>query len=297
MMMQQLDYRPIRRQLLFLFVVTLILFGGSVTCALLPTPTPVGILAPSPTTVEMPAPPTTMPVTPTPKVGTEAGPTPTGETLDIPLGIGLYNSDNVAFFNRYAREHDAVFARPPNMDLLNDVKIGQKTLLFAPRDEPLTDVETVISKAKAIGATILGYNVETVLIPEEIVRKEMELQQYAAENDLLYAFGPLLVKLERHYDDFARYADVIVLQSQRYQTTEEYEERVEELIEKIKSVNPEVKVWVQVSVNPPKKRHVTPDEVISDIQLIADKADLIVIYYAPKTAPVMEEVFKRLRQR
>jgi hypothetical protein len=49
-------------------------------------------------------------------------------------------------------------------------------------------------------------------------------------------------------------------------------------------------------MNPPEKRNVTADEVINDIQLVADKADLIWIYFGPKTAPAMEEVFRRLRQ-
>jgi hypothetical protein len=182
------------------------------------------------------------------------------------------------------------------MDLLNDVEIGQKALVFAPRDEPLTDVETVISEAKAMSITILGYNLETVLTRNELISKEIEMQELASKYDLLYTFGLTILQLERHYDGLALHADVLVLQSQRFQTTEEYEERVEELIGKIKSVNPEVGVWVVVSVNPPEKPGVTPDEVISDIQLVADKADLIWIYYGPQTVSVMEEVFKRLRQ-
>jgi len=182
------------------------------------------------------------------------------------------------------------------MHLLDDVEVGQKKLVFAPRDEPLTDVETVISEAKALGVTMLGYNLEEALPREDLISREREMQRIASENDLRYAFGPTLLKLERYYDDFARYADIIVLQSQRYQTTEEYEERLEGLIERIRSANPGVRVWVQVSVNPPAKRDITPDEVISDIQLIADRADLIWIYFVPRTAPVMEEVVKRLRE-
>ncbi len=246
-----------------------------------PTPTPTNSMVPTDTP------------TPTPR----EAPTPSpGETLEIPLGIGIYEADNVAFFNRYAGEQDVILARPPLMHLLNDVEIGKKKLLFAPRDEPLTDVGTIISEAKAIGITMLGYNLEKALPKEDLISKEREMQRIAGENDLLFAFGPTLLKLERYYDDFARYADVIILQSQRYQTTEEYEERVEGLIERIRADNPEVKVWVQVSVNPPEKRDVTPDEVLSDIPLVADKADLILIFFRPKTAPVMEEVFKRLRQ-
>jgi hypothetical protein len=225
-----------------------------------------------------------------------ATPLSTGETLAIPLGIGIYEADNVTVFNKYADEQDVIAVRPPFMHLLADVELGRKKLVFAPRDEPLTDVEATVSEAMALGITVLGYNLEQALPKEDLVRKEVELHSIAAENDLLYVFGPTLLKLERFYDDFARHADVILLQSQRYQTTTEYEERVEGLIEKLRSANPEVQVWVQVSVNPPANRHITPAEVISDIKLIADSADLIWIYFVPRTAPTMEEVIRRLRQ-
>jgi hypothetical protein len=305
-MIQQSDYPPIRKPLFLLFIVMSILFGGSSGCTLAPSLTPADI-APSaeapkpadtltPPIIETPVPPPTVPVTPTPRLEAEASPAPKEKTSDIRLGIGVYDADNVAFFNSYARDQDVIAARPPFMDLLDKVEIGQKMLIFAPRDEPLTNVEAVIAEAKARGFTILGYNLEQALLIEELVNKETEMQRLASKDDLLYAFGPTLLKLERHYDDLANYADIIVLQSQRYQTTEEYEKRVEELIGRIKAANPEAKVWVQVSVNPPEKRHVTPDKVISDIQLIADKADLVWIYYGPRTAALMEEVFKRLRQ-
>ncbi|MFB0534650.1 MAG: hypothetical protein ACETWR_06680 [Anaerolineae bacterium] len=322
MMIQQSDCRPIRRELFLLLVATLILFGSG-GCVPVPTPTPVDTLAPSPTAspkltdtftppptetlaspptetsaplpTETPAPPTMAPVTPTPTVEEETGPTPTGKTLEIPLGIGIWDADNVAFFNRYAREQDIIAARLPFMEFLDDVEVGQKMLVLGPRDEEATDIGSVVAAAKAKGATMLGYNLETALPKEELISKEKEMQRVAGANDLRYAFGPTLGKLLKYYDDFARHADIIVLQSQRFQTTKEYEERVEELIGRIRSANPEVKVWVQVSVNPPEKRDITPDEVVSDIQLIADQADLIWIFFAPEKASTMEEVFKRFR--
>jgi hypothetical protein len=122
------------------------------------------------------------------------------------------------------------------------------------------------------------------------------VQTAAGENELRYGFGPTLGRLLQFYGDFSRHADFIVLQSQRWQLTADYEEQVEDLIAKIRSVNPEVEVWVQVAVNPPEKRDATADEVVSDIRRIADQADAIAIYYPPKKAPILEEVLKRLRQ-
>lgn len=295
--MRKSDYWSFGGHFFFLFVVTLILFG-SVGCSPDPTPTSVNTLRSPPT--EKPASHTTTPLkltlaSPTLTIAA-ATPIPTIEALDIPLGIGIYNADNVEVFNKYAREQDVIAARPPFMYLLDEVERGQKKLVFAPRDEPLTDIQSIISEAKSLGVTIIGYNLEMAVPRDDLIRREAEMQVVASRNDVLYVFGPTLLKLEKFYDDFARHADVILLQSQHYQTTEEYEERVEDLIEKIRFTNPEVQVWVQVSVNPPTNRQITPEEVISDIQLITDRADLIWIYYVPKTASVMEEVFKRLRR-
>lgn len=266
-------------------IALLIIFGALGGCASMPqaveTAAPSPTLAPLPT--ETPLPTSTAPVA-----------SATG-ALEIPLGIGIYEAEQVAFFNRYAREEDVISARPPFMHLLEDVEVGRKMLNFNPRDEPLTDVDTIMAEARAMGVTILGYNLETALAEDQLVGKEREMQARAEENDLLYAFGPLIVKLMKNYDRFAPYADVLVLQSQRFQMTVEYESTVEDLIAEIKSINPDVEVWVLVSVNPPEQRHVTADEVIGDIRLVADKADLIWIYFGPRTAPVMEEVFKGLR--
>jgi hypothetical protein len=221
---------------------------------------------------------------------------PSGATLDLPIGIGIIDASSVEIFNKYAREYDVISSRPPTMDLLQDVQVGHRMLNFNPRDEGITDRGPIISQAKAMGVELLGYNLETVQDPAELVRKQQELEALAREAGLTYVFGPLIIKLMRQYADFAQHADALVLQSQRFQTTPEYEQFVEDLIAQIKAVNPDTEVWVMVSMNPPEKRNATADDVIKDIQLVADKADLIWIYFGPKTTSAMEEVFRRLRQ-
>ena len=294
--------RSIGRRLFLLFVVTLILIG-SIDCnanqksiSLL---TPTTFYTEKPLLTENPALEIITPEnqgrsSPTQSV-LDKTPFPKGEVLDIPLGMGVYNAENVEVFNRYAREQDVVAARPPDLYLLEKVERGRKNLVFAPRDEPLTDVQSVISEAKSLGVTILGYDLEEAAPKEDLISKEEEMQANADENEMLYVFGPTLLKLERFYDDFARHADIILLQSQHYQTTDAYEDKVEGLIEKIRTSNPDVQIWVQVSVNPRADRRISPDEVVREIALIADQADLIWIYYVPKSAPAMEEVLKRLR--
>jgi hypothetical protein len=295
MMMQRSDGRSIKKQLLLLFVAASILCGSG-GCMTTAKPEPTDTVAPATTPASEPV----DTLAPTPTVEAKASPTatflPSGETLQIPIGIGIVDANSVEIFNKYAREHDVIAARPPFLDLLKDVEVGRKMLSFAPRDEPVTDPVPTISQAKALGITLLGYNLETVRDPEELVRKEQELQAAANEAGLTYVFGPVAAVLMRQYEDFAQYADALVLQSHRFQATPEYEQWAEELIENIKAVNPDIEVWVLISMGPRERRNSTADQVMSDIQLVSDKADLIWLYYERRNVPVVEEVFSRLRR-
>jgi hypothetical protein len=219
----------------------------------------------------------------------------TSETLDIPIGIGIYDAAEISFFNQYALEHDVIAVRQQIIGLLDDIKTGQKMLVVGPKDETSSDLELIITEAKEKGATILGYNLETALEKEDLITREQRMGKIASEQDMTYAFGPTLRKLMNYHSDFASNADIIILQSQRFQTSNDYEQKVEDLIAKTKSSNPEVKVWVQVSVNPPENRNITAKEVIQNINSISDKADLVWIFFAPGRAALMEEVFKELR--
>jgi hypothetical protein len=240
--------------------------------------------------------PTARPLIPTPTSETPTELDTQGDALDIPLGIGIADQNNVDFFNRYAGKNDIIAARPAVLDLLEGVEIGRRMLVLGAQDEKSLDIGSIVSQAGELGVEVLGYNLETALSEDELTEKEINMKSVADLNDMLYAFGPTIGKLLKHYDVFSQHADIIILQSQRFQTTEVYEETVEDLIAKIRSSNPGVQVWVMVSMTPPEKRNVSPEEVIRDIQLIADQADLIWIFFPPNRASDMETVFKKLRQ-
>jgi len=294
-----------KRALVFLFILILILIFGSGCDRFYPPttyPTEVASIAPSPTSLVLSKPTETLP-TPTDPTLTltlqsldEITPTVPEKILSIPLGIGVYDSEDVDFFNRFAVEQDVIAVRSEYLSLLDRVRTGQKKLILSPHDRENLDISALINEAKGKGVTILGFNLETALSQEELIDQEIQMKSLAQEAGLLYVFGPTLQKLSKFYLDFAPHSDILVLQSQRFQTTADYEQRVEQLISNIKSANPKVKVWVQVSVIPPEKRDATADEIVSDIKLIADHADLVLIYFTPKTASVMEEVILKLRQ-
>ncbi|OGO68432.1 MAG: hypothetical protein A2Z49_08415 [Chloroflexi bacterium RBG_19FT_COMBO_56_12] len=215
--------------------------------------------------------------------------------MKIPIGIGIWAADDVAIFNKYAQPQDVIAARPPYLDYLKQVEIGRKMLNFNPKDEG-TDRGPVIEQAKAMGVEILGYNLEAALPLDQYIQKETEAQEAAAQANFFFVFGPTLGNLLKNFDTYVQYADAIIVQSQRFQATADYLEQTSQIISDIRQANPKIEIWVQVSVNPPENPNISPDQVVSEIQSIADQADLIWIFFAPKMAPAMEEVLQKLRQ-
>ncbi len=60
--------------------------------------------------------------------------------------------------------------------------------------------------------------------------------------------------------------------------------------------NPNVEVWVQVSVNPPGNPHITADQVVSRIMEISGMVDGIWIYYHKSRWAIAKEVVEKLRK-
>lgn len=228
-----------------------------------------------------------------PSVGPE-----TTEIGRIPLGVSPIDRSKIDFLNQVLRDSDYLIVRSRNMDLLKDFK-GKKTLIITGQE--FNQIESLVSQAKTLGVDSIGFNLEGPYSKQELVEKEKKVYEIVKRHGLTYIFGPTVVNLEKHYQDFALYADVIALQAQRYQTQSDFKKRVADLISKIKEVNPNVKVSVQVAVNPPDvqtKKHVTlsTEELIYDIQEISDVADKISIFHGPAQSwPTVEEALKQLR--
>lgn len=257
------------------------------------------------TACAMPSPTTAPAATsvPTPTLSPTLSREPRDERLTtetpLPIAIDAWDSDTIEFFNRYARDSDYAGAGFSRIDLLDAVEIGEKLLVFG--ELRVEDPREMVSLAQERGIGIMVYCLEMALPKEELVDREKAVYELAKGNGLLFAFSPTVVDLEKYYADFAQYTDVVILQSQRYQLQEDYEEVVEGLIGRIKSVNPDVKVWVRISVRPPDPKtrqrvDLSADQVIDHIRLIEDKADAASILYLPRDPSVMKEVFRRLRE-
>ncbi|HEC95127.1 MAG TPA: hypothetical protein ENI45_04085 [Thermoplasmatales archaeon] len=213
--------------------------------------------------------------------------------IEVPLGVGIMHPSHIGFLNQRMREYDIVAVRPHYIDFLEEIETGQKTLVFGAED--FGNISFLIDEAKERGVQIIGYNLEGPYSMEEMVQQEQTVYQMVKSRNLTFMFGPTLLNLERYYADFTPYTDIIVFQSQHYQTRDNYRDLVVDLICRIKSVNPEVKVWVQVSVNPPESPEITVEEVVANIYGISDVADGVWIYYHSSRWEVTQRVLRILR--
>ncbi len=74
----------------------------------------------------------------------------------------------------------------------------------------------------------------------------------------------------------------MILPAQGIQAKEDFGQIVGGIIARIKTTAPTVKVWVQVTVNPPKDGMLTAEAVLAKIAEISSFVDGIFVAYAPK---------------
>lgn len=212
---------------------------------------------------------------------------------DLSIGLGVDRSPDLAFLNEKFRENDIAMVRDRNAEVSKEIKKAKRCLVIG--SKAAAQASDLSEKVKRFGINQLGYNLEGKLTYEELVNGEKKVLGLARELGLEYIFGPGVRQLEKYYKDFALYADIIVLQSQRYQTNADYQQTVTNLIAKIRMANPRVKVWVQVSVNPPGDRGISVERVKQNINSIKDSVDGIFIFYIPSRWPQVKELISWLR--
>ena len=201
------------------------------------------------------------------------------EVLPIGTNLGAEGADVINFLNEHWLENDVSTVRHYNLAKLDSMRIGRKELLFG---DPMFDVaDSLVREALNHDVTRIAFNLEADYDVDEFVRREKAIGVLVRGYGLEYSFGPDLGHLILFYSDFAPHADVIVIQSQRWQTHSDYKDKVKNLVDQIKGVNPDVKVWIQVSTAPPDNREITASEVLDDIEQIYDFVDGVFIFHPP----------------
>jgi len=208
--------------------------------------------------------------------------------FDLPIGIGIMDESHLEFLNERMQDGDILAVRPHLMNLLDNVKVGIRTLVFSA--DYYSEVESLIEDAVDRKVGIIGYNLEGAYTLEEMIEQEKTVYNLTKQYDILFMFGPTLTKLIKYYKEFVKYTDIILIQAQHLQTMEDLRGKLEEIIHNISTINPDVDIWVQLSVNPPDGRDLTAEEFLEDMNEIEDLIDGIWIFYVNSKWPIVKDV-------
>ena len=223
------------------------------------------------------------------------------EPLDVPIGLVMRSvaEGEIEFLNQRLLPDDLVlrlmFRDEVDLEILDQITASQKGLGLRASFEG--DPSPLLALAKAKGITVVAYDLEghLGLSAEETLAREETMYNAVRQQNLTFMFGTRQRLIERYYQKFASYTDVLVVQAQHYQTLADYKVIVTDLVAAIRQARPGLKVWVQVSVNPVENPQITAQEVLEDIYQIADIADGIFIYYEPERWEVARQVIEQIR--
>ena len=242
---------------------------------------------------------TETPVTPTATVTQTAVPSPTGDSsaplirLDAPLSLGLLEGVDYAFLEEHLRSDDYVVVHIRNLKSIDRVPGKRRLLILTPED--VKNMQQTLALAESNQIDMISYNLEGQLTVEELVAGESSVYEQVSAAGFPFMFGPTLNHLVRYYADLALNADALIIQSQRMQTQDDYGENVKELIANIKAVNPDIEVWVQISIVPPPDREVPVETVLQEIASIADSVDGLFLFYTIERWDEVKEIVTALR--
>ncbi len=216
--------------------------------------------------------------------------------LSIPIGIGVVTPEVLAIWNTYALESDMVSVSFRQPDFLNSARTKNKSIVYL----ELSATNDALHLAQQHGANTVGFNLETTNDCTELIRQEQAAYQQVKPTGIRLVFGPtgrMLTRCIASNPEIAQQADILVFQTQGLQMQDNYAEEVMATVHAIRSVNPQVGIWAQVSVNPPGSRTVTAEEVIQSIRSIQSSVDSISIFIhpTPDRLVVLEQVLKTLR--
>lgn len=218
---------------------------------------------------------------------------PPGIRLDAPLSLGLLQGADFEFLAEHLRSDDYVVVHIKNLKSLDSVPGKKRLLILTPED--VQNMSNTLALAESNHIDMLSFNLEGQLTQEQLVAGESAVYEQVKAASFPFMFGPMVTHLVRYYEDFAKHADAIIIQSQRMQVNDNYAKNVKDLIANIKGANPDIQVWVQISVVPPPDRNVPVETVLQEIASIADSVDGLFLYYTVERWDAVKEIILALR--
>ncbi len=232
-------------------------------------------------------------LTPTPVSLPTGASSPPAIRLDAPLSLGLVEGVDLDFLAKHLRSSDYVAVRLNNIDALDGISGTNRSLVLTAQD--VSNMSEVITLARDKGITMIGYNLEGQLSKSELVAGEIGVYDQVKAAGIPFMFGPTVTNLLSYYNDFAKNANAIMIQSQRMQGKDNYADTVKQLIANIKTVNPDIHVWVQISVVPPNDPSISTETVLNEIASIADSVDGLFLFFPTGRWDKAQEIIVALR--
>ena len=213
---------------------------------------------------------------------------------NVPLAVFLGDSANLEFLNKTLGQNDLVVVGPQALTLLAGVTKARTGLFFSEQD--YLQAASLVVQAKTLGASLIGFAPDGQMARDELLARIKAVADIVRNEALKFLLAPKIGDLEKYPVMFAR-ANALLFPSQKFQTQPNYKSAVGVWIARIKKVNPSIRVWVQVSVNPSQNVALKPEQVLRNIAAIADVADGALLSYNPMSWDVAKAVILKLRSR
>lgn len=212
---------------------------------------------------------------------------------DLPIGM-MVHPPSLDYFNDVARSDDIGAVLVVSTGLLPRITSGKRLVM-----SPSVDLAEENAAAFVDDAEYLGYNVEHWPDTPDAEQADpatasANAAEFADRHDLGYVIGPDLQFTEDFGAELAQPADIYVIQGQRIQEDVAFfATTVNAFARNVRSGNPDVKVWVQVSSS-----FGTPEATIEALKEVAGQIDGIWVHYNQnaQSFATLQDLMKLLRQ-
>lgn len=256
-----------------------------------------------------------VPAAPSPASAPQATKQDAGRHLGIGFGLGRETGD-LALTMQGKNDFVDTMARGAGLSEMRrltaqGVKVSSVFLSLQQMRETISTL-----KASGIKCAYLAYNPEqNQRIPREeldnFVGSVKQAKELAAAYGAPLVVGPgmrFMTSREEDYAKAAPYADVWLIQSQRFQidretgrhaTSDEYRQNIQRIVNLIHKGNPKTKIWVQIIICPGARagNDFSAEEIVRLARAIEDIVDAVRIYTAgvAKGTETLKEVIRLLR--
>jgi len=218
-----------------------------------------------------------------------------GGLPDLKVGA-IVSGPNIPFFNKVFGPADLAVVRPQNLYMLKELGGGLKTVLVAITDLP--HAPAILHQAKSLGASVIALNLEAnpqIQVGQDILGKALNFARAVKKAGFGLVVVPRPTDKGLNLQPWLNVVDGIIIPTQGAQSKEDYGQIVSAILTRIKTASPGLKVWAQVSVNPPNAPDMTAETILRKIAEISRFADGVFVVYAPKNWEKAKTILLKLK--